>query len=171
MRTMTSRLRDLAGLAVIAAGLLPVTAAQAQWCASSDVQPAPLCPYFVQWDRPDAVEVAPNIYAIPYGLRAYPYVHCLDGCGRRARIAHLRTRGHVKHTVINTSKVVLDPPLVIEPWQATEDGNTGEREGRDDSKPRVIHADAEVTIIEPDRMIIRLVRKHPVPPSEAPAEP
>ena len=73
-----------------------------------------------------------------------------------------------KPLVIETRRVVEDPPRVIERRHYVDDvpapprrGHTGsiarKRAGNDD--PRVIHADAEITILGPDRMSIRLVRK------------
>ena len=131
----------LAVLAVLAAGMLPAAAAQAHCCRSSYAEPAPLYPYAVPEEQPYAVELAPNIYAIPYRLRAYPYVHCLDGCGRRA-------------------------PVVIETERGIED--TGER--GENGKQRVIRAEAEVTILGPDRMNIRLFRKGQGSSVKAPAD-
>ena len=77
---------NLAVLAVIAAGMLPVTAAQAQYYGGT-TQPAPLYPYAVQnsygvqADQPYAVEVAPNTYVIQRTApaRAYPYVRGQSG--------------------------------------------------------------------------------------------
>lgn len=121
----------LAVLAVLAAGMLPAAAADAHCCRSSYAEPAPLYPYAVPEEGQSyAVELAPNIYAVPYRLRAYPYVHCLDGCGRSA-------------------------PVLIESERGIED--TGAR--GENGKQRVIRAEAEVTIIGPDRMNIRLFRK------------
>ena len=130
MNIMIDRQRKLVLLAVLAAGMLPAAAAQAHCCRSSYAEPAPLYPYAVPEEQPYAVELAPNIYAIPYRLRAYPYVHCLDGCGRRA-------------------------PVVIETERGIED--TGAR--GENGEQRVIRAEAEVTILGPDRMNIRLFRK------------
>ena len=131
----------LAVLAVLAAGMLPAAAAQAHCCRSSYAEPAPLYPYAVPEEQPYAVELAPNIYAIPYRLRAYPYVHCLDGCGRRA-------------------------PVVIETERGIED--TGAR--GENGEQRVIRAEAEVTILGPDRMNIRLFRKGQGSSVKAPAD-
>lgn len=208
---MTNNSRNLAVLAAIAAGLLPATAARAQWYSSSYAQPAPLYPYAVQPQQPYAVEVAPNTYVIqrPANTRAYPYVDCRNGCGRRTRnpnvappgpasdrphkpadhalIEELRNRGQVKRTVINTTKIVHDPPVVVETkryvddpprvierrhvvedeppppqrrkYAAPEERDTANYPKRDDSKKRVIQADAEITILGPDRMSIRLFRK------------
>ncbi len=192
---MIDRPRKLVLLAVVAAGMLPVAAAHAGWHGLSYGEPAPLYPYAVQ-EEPYAVELTPNIYAIPYRLRAFPYVHCFDGCGRRAPIAQWRQR-HVKRTIINSTKIVHDAPLVIETERVVDDPPrvierrhvveevpessrrqpavaadraTGKRASRDDTKRRVIPADAEITIIEPDRMIIRLVRKRHGPNAKAPAD-
>jgi hypothetical protein len=130
MNIMIDRPRKLVLLAALAAGMLPAAAAQAHCCRSSYAEPAPLYPYAVPEEQPYAVELAPNVYAVPYRLRAYPYVHCLDGCGRRA-------------------------PAVIESERVVE----GAGAPRENGKQRVIRAEAEVTIIGPDRMNIRLFRK------------
>ena len=82
-----------------------------------------------------------------------------------------------KPIVIETTRVVDDPPKVIvrkryvddtttasiprgkQTKAATETPQKAEGSKRDDNKKRVIEADAEVTIIGPDRMSIRLFRK------------
>ena len=63
---MINRPRKLVLLAVLAAGMLPAAAAHAHCCRSSYAEPAPLYPYAVPEEQPYAVELAPNIYAIPY---------------------------------------------------------------------------------------------------------
>jgi hypothetical protein len=146
MNIMIDRPRKFVLLAAIAAGLLPAATAHAGWHGWSYAEPAPLYHYGVQEERPYAVELAPNIYAVPYRLRAYPYVHCLDGCGR--------------HVPVHSSR----KPAVA------EDHDVGKQAGRDHAKRRVIQADAEVTIVEPDRMIIRLIRRPPGPRAKAPAD-
>ena len=200
--------RQLALFAVIAAGLLPAAAAQAQYYGAAPQQP-PLYPYAVQREQPYAVEIAPNTYEIrrPATTRPYPYVGrravevpsepkapALDRPHKKvdhALIEELRKRAPVKRTVINTTKIVRDPPVVRETRRVVDDpprvierrhivedappaparrkpavvedsgsGNGGKkRVGRDDTKKRVIEADAEVTILGPDRMSIRLFRK------------
>jgi hypothetical protein len=191
--------RNLVLLAVIAAAMLPAAAARAQWYGSPYAQPAPLYPYAVRGDEPGPVGVAPNSYVIrpPYRMRAYPYVHCLDGCGRRAPIMEWRKPDRINRTVINTTTIVRDPPVVVEtqrvvddpprvierrhiiedetvgsrrnqPTVAESDGN--KRASRDDSKKRVIEADAEITIIGTDRMNIRLFRKGLAPKANGRAE-
>lgn len=117
----------------------------------------------------------------------------------RALIEELRKRSKAKQdakrdeadrpqnnrAVINTTKIVRDPPIVVETQRVVDDPphiierhvvadepvssrgiiNTNRSasrdtgEGRDDTKRRVIEADAEVTILGPDRMSIRLFRK------------
>jgi hypothetical protein len=104
----------------------------------------------------------------------------------RALIEELRKRSPIKRTVINTKKIVHDEPVVVETKRyvddpprvierrhvvedapvhprrqqaAVEDSDTNKRTSRDDNKKRVIEADAEVTILGPDRMSIRLFRK------------
>ncbi len=76
--------------------------------------------------------------------------------------------------VRETHRVVDDPPRVIERRQVVDD-NTGAIEPeqaprRDDNKKRVIAADAEVTILGPDRMSIRLFRKGQGPKANARAD-
>ena len=161
--------RQLALFAVIAAGLLPAAGAQAQSYGTTP-RPAPLYPYAVQGHQPYAVEVAPNTYVIhrPAAPRANPYVGRRGGHAAldrprkkadRALIEELR-----KRAVINTRKIVHDAPVVetqrvVERRHLVEDRNNKKRAGLDDGKKRVIQADAEITIIGPDRMNIRLFRK------------
>jgi hypothetical protein len=143
MNIMIDRPHKLVLLAVIAAGMLPAAAANAHCCRSSYAEPAPLYPYVVPEEQFYAVELAPNVYAVPYATRAYPYVHCLDGCDSRAPTAEWRRRGD------------SDRAVVIETERGIEDTSAP----RENGKQRVIRAEAEVTIIGPDRMNIRLFRK------------
>jgi hypothetical protein len=210
--------RHLALLAVIATGVLPVTGARAQNYGATYAQPAPLYPYAVQPDRPYAVEVAPGTYVIqrPAASRAYPYVRCQKDCGHHAGnpapeqtsprfdrphqpvdhalVEELRNRSQVKREVVNTKKIVRDPPIVVETQRvvddppriierrhavedepaparrkqaAAEERETDKHAGRNDTKKRVIEADAEVTILGPDRMSIRLFRKGQGPNARA----
>jgi hypothetical protein len=78
-----------------------------------------------------------------------------------------------KPVVVTTKRYVDDPPRVIERNIVVDDepARTPRQRGliqapavsenvrRDDNKKRVIQADAEVTILGPDRMSIRLFRK------------
>jgi hypothetical protein len=212
---MNNKLRNIAVLAVMAAGALPATVARAQYEGGPYTQPAPLYPYAVRGERPYAVEVAPNTYEIRRSApaRAYPYVH--GGANNpapeqnapkfdrphkpadRGLIEELRKRSPIKRTVINTKKIVHDPPVVIETKRivddpprvierrhivedepvrsrrklaAPEERDSNTRMNGDDGKKRVIEADAEVTILGPDRMSIRLFRKGQGPKSNARAE-
>ncbi len=115
----------------------------------------------------------------------------------RALIEELRKRSPIKRTVINTKRIVHDEPVVIETKRVVDDPprvierrhivedepvrsrrkpalaekrDTNKRASRDDSKKRVIEADAEVTILGPDRMSIRLFRKGQGPNANARAE-
>ena len=218
---MTRHSHHLALLAVIAAGMLPMAAAQAQ----SYGQPAPFYPYVAQQDQPYAVQVAPNTYVIkrPALTRDYPYVRCVNcsnpashaaaapAHGRfdrphkpvdHALVEELRKRSQNKmkekeekeqETDLSTTKVVRDPPVVVEhkryvddpprvierkiivdePARAkckrgiVENCDTGNR-ARGETKKRVIEADAEVTILGPDRMSIRLFRKGQGPSAKTP---
>jgi len=82
-----------------------------------------------------------------------------------------------KPVVEETTRVVDDPPRVIErrhviegapPQRAEVAVETGRKAAKlDDGKPRVIHAEAEITILGPDRMSIRLIRKRGGPEAKA----
>lgn len=92
--------------------------------------------------------------------------------------------------VRETRRIVDDPPRVITRRHIVEDQPDGsqtttveesapeqprqsapaQRPGRDDNKKRVIQADAEVTILGPDRMMIRLFRKGQGPKANARAD-
>ena len=101
----------------------------------------------------------------------------------RELIEELRKRS-VKRTVVNTKQIVRDPPVVIETKRyvddpprvierrhvvedapvsrapaAIDEPDSNRRGARDDGKKRIIQAEAEVTILGPDRMSIRLFRK------------
>jgi hypothetical protein len=69
--------------------------------------------------------LAPNVFAVPYRLRHYPYV----SGGYRG--------------LVDTTDIVREPAVV----------------GSGGGEQRTIKADAEVTILGPDRMNIRLFRK------------
>ena len=218
---MTRHSRNLTVLAVIAAAMLPAAAAQAQ----SFVPPAPLYPYAAQPSQPYAIQVAPNTYVIQRPARDYPYVRSQNGRNRagsaaseqraqrfdrphkpvdHALVEELRKRSQTKGTVVNTTKIVRDPPVIVETKRyvddpprvierrhvvddapakprrglittdrgliTTDEVDAGEVAPRDDGKKRVIRAEAEVTIIGPDRMSIRLFRKRNGPNAKAPAE-
>ena len=75
------------------------------------------------------------------------------------KIVHTRKVVHDKPLVIVTRRVVEDPPKVITRRHYVDDPPPGAR----NEDPRVIHADAEITILGPDRMSIRLVRKQGEP--------
>ena len=129
---MINRSRKLALLAVVATGMVPA-AAEAHCCRSSNAEPPPFHRHYVAHHEPAYdVELAPNLFAVPYRLRHFPYVHpqCLDGCGSGA-------------------------PVVFERNVIIEDGDAY----RETGEARAIRAEAEVTILGPDRMIIRLFRK------------
>ena len=102
----------------------------------------------------------------------------------RALIEELRRRSEINRRVVNTTKIVHDAPVVVETQRVVEDpprvivrrhvvedapaqrglaetdpGAAARRTREDDGKVRVIRAEAEVTILGPDRMSIRLFRK------------
>ena len=106
----------------------------------------------------------------------------------RALIEELRKGQQAKPTVITSKKtvrekpivketvrVVNDPPRVIERRHVVEDATASTGESPDagskaappGGKTRVIQADAEITILGPDRMSIRLFRKRPGPEAKA----
>jgi hypothetical protein len=214
MSTMASQPRKLGVLAVTAAAMLPMTDADAQYYGAS-TQP-PLYPYAVrnsygvQADQPYAVEVAPNTYMIQRSApaRAYPYVRS-ESSGRgiintaaapnagkfdrphkpvdHALVEELRHRSPTKGAVINTTKIVRDPPVVVETQRVVDDPpriierrhmvddeaatvDADKDASRDDTKKRVIQADAEVTILGPDHMTVRLFRKGHTSKANARAE-
>jgi hypothetical protein len=158
MNIMINRPRKLVLLAVIAAGMLPAAAANAHWDCRRCAQPAPLYPYAVrhhhyhavQHERPYAVELAPNIFAIPYRLPRYPYVSGFDGYADRG--------------IINMRRIVRAAPVAV------EDADVPRESGKQSGKQRVIRAEAEVTIVGPDRMNIRLFRKGRGRTIDAPAD-
>lgn len=193
---MNNRSRYLTALAVVAASMLPAAAAQAQYYGGTYAQPAPLYPYARQGDQPYAVEVAPNTYVIQRSAPARAHPHVGDHRASnptsdqsaiandrphkpadRGLIEELRHRGQTKRTVINTTKIVRDPPVVIETKRIVNDPprvivrrhivedapaqsrRTQPAADDNDTKKRVIQADAEITILGPDRMSIRLFRK------------
>ena len=202
---MNRRSRHFIALAMIAAGLIPATAAQAQYDGTSyGRQPPPLYPYERQATQPNAARTAPNSGAIrrPARTHHYSYVGCTHDCGSAPRIdrprkrndaaliEELRRRHSVKRKVVHTRRIVRDPPVAIETRRVVDDPpriverrhyvedapapapaparrkqavvevrDTAKRGSRDDTKKRVIEADAEVTILGPDRMSIRLFRK------------
>jgi len=124
---MINRTRIFAFAAAVAA-LLPA-AAQAYWDHPCGCQRAFQRYHHARYYVPRepeyvAVELAPNVFAIPYRLRHYPYVSGGYGDG-----------------------VKVGAPGVVQ-------SGAIER-----SQSRVIDADAQVTILGPDRMNIRLFRK------------
>ncbi len=214
---MIHRPHHVAVLAVLAAAL-PVTAAQAQYYGAAPPPLYPYVVQNsngVQTGQPYAVQIAPNTYVIerPAAPRNYPYVRNVRRANpaptaRRFDRAHkpvdhalveeLRKRVPAKQeqaardtnngAVVNTTRIVRDPPVVVETQRVVDDppriierqhivddeptgsgsqpliienGNGGQRSGRDSDsgKKRVIEADAEVTILGPDRMSIRLFRR------------
>jgi hypothetical protein len=150
---MTRHSRNLAVLAVLVAGILPM-AAHAQSYSTAYEQPAPFYPHVVQYERPYAVQIGPNTYVFPppAHMRHYPYVRFAPA-------------------VVEAKRYVEDPTHVFVRRHAVEDEQTrsrhdqtvpediGRSAGRDDGKKRVIPAEAEITILGPDDMNIRLFRK------------
>ncbi len=106
---MIDRSRKLLLLAVIGAGMLPA-AAQASWLDPCGCQRASHyryhhLHYHHRYVLPRersyvAVELAPNVLAIPYRLPRYPYVSGFDGSADRG--------------IINTTRIVREAPVVVE---------------------------------------------------------
>jgi hypothetical protein len=151
-RTMSKTSHHVVILAV-AAGLFSATSAQACGWTSCG-QPAPAYRYVVQPHRyvvqplPAMTELVPNVYLIDRHrwYRDYPYVYCGFGCTTNTDYyyrygvtapAHRGLIGEVRRR-----------PRVVHEARKPRRGET-----------RVIRANAEVTIIGPDRMNIRLYRK------------
>ena len=115
-----------------------------------------------------------------------------------ALVEELRSRHKNKDAAVNTTKIVRDAPVVVEHQRIVDDpprvvtrrhiiedqadgsqtttveddappSPRASRNG-DANKKRVIQADAEVTIIGPDRMSIRLFRKGQGPKANARAD-
>lgn len=158
---MNRRLALFVALVTLAAGLMPATAAWAQYSgAGFGRQPAPLYPYAVRGNRPSTVEAAP---------RNYPYVgnaHASKIERPYKRKALTRTKGlrrhhSVKRAVVRSRGIVRKPPAVIEskPQVTVEERGPRKPAATGTGKERVITADAEVTIFGPDRMVIRIFRK------------
>lgn len=91
-----------------------------------------------------------------------------------AKVEVVNTRKVVVHkpVVVETTRIVDDPPKVVIrkryvddtttasiPTRAPKNARQAEVQPREGGKPRVIEADAEVTVLGPDRMSIRLFRK------------
>jgi len=89
----------------------------------------------------------------------------------KTTVIHTKKIVREKPIVIETRRVVDDPPRVVERYHYVDDPPLPplpphKRQAKRDSAPapigddrRVIHADAVVTILGPDRMTIRLTRK------------
>jgi hypothetical protein len=214
---MARQSRKLAVFAVAAAFVLPATAAHAQFygAAPPPLYPYTMQNSGVPYpsgnaDQPYAVEVAPGTYMIQRNApaRGYPYVRSQPS--RRgivsqavepspgkfdrphkpvdhALVEELRQRQQTKDAAVSATKIVRDPPVVVEHQRTVDDqprvierrhaddeqAGTVEQEkpaARDDNKKRVIAADAEVTILGPDRMSIRLFRKGQGPKANARAD-
>ncbi len=218
---MTRQSRHFVLLAVIATGMLSVAAAQAQsYGQPAPLYPYAVQqdqPYAVQ------VAPNTYVINRPAPTRDYPYVRCMNCSNRvshtvaapapgrfdrphkpvdHALVEELRKRSQNKmkekeekeqETDVTTTKVVRDPPVVVEhkryvddpprviehkiivdePARAkctrgiVENCDTGSR-ASGETKKRVIEADAEVTILGPDRMSIRLFRKGQRPSAKTP---
>ena len=137
---MIFNLRNAVILAFALAGLLPMSGARAQWYSSVSRQPPPLYPYAVQSDRPYAVEVSPGIYVIqrPALPHSQPHVRARradkpDSGQRtpasdrprvkvdRALVEQLRNGSKSKRANVNTTKIIRDPPVVIETKRYVDD--------------------------------------------------
>jgi len=146
---MIVRLRTLALFAALV--LLPATA-QAGWyypcgCQSAPVYPAHYGHYYYRYyhhrywrywlPRWRGVELTRNVYAAPYALRRYPYVN-----------------GYGSYRLVRPTYFEHERPVVVrpEPRPIGPDNMLG-------GARRVINADAQITILGPDRMTIRLFRK------------
>jgi hypothetical protein len=113
-------------------------------------------------------------------------------------VEELRKRVQTNGTDVNTQQVVRDQPVVRETRRVVDDpprvftrrsvvedqpdgsqittvdvippASTQQRTARDNNKKRVIQADAEITVLGPDRMTIRLFRKGQGPKANARAD-
>jgi hypothetical protein len=151
---MTQNTCIAALLAVIAVALLPAAAAQAQWYSPGSRQPPPLYPYAVQADKPRAVDAAPN--ASVSRRPATARLHRPHRKTERKLIEELRQRNKIQTTAIDTRRHVDDKKAAAKRGKVAD---SARRQSGNDGKQRVIAADAEITILGPDRMSIRLFRK------------
>lgn len=168
---MKHRSRRLAIIVLCAAAMMPV-AAQSQSYVATSAQPAPLYPYELQPGQFYADEVAPGMHR-PAAARDYPYVHCLNGCRSYAESRQPRgTRRVGKSIQIDSGKTVHrraveDRPRAIarHPVRRARSVKHATRGARPRTATKftgkhVVHAEAEITILGPDRINIRLYRKH-----------
>jgi hypothetical protein len=172
--TKTARL-ILAIAATAATGVGALTGAQAQYYAPV-YQPEPLYPYVVQphYSYPAQPQYAP---------RAYPYVRPNNAPSARrpqskvdrALVEELRQGARGKRTVINKKIIVRERPIIIEKQRVVDDppiviqrhvtedqvrySRRNTRAEKLKTGARVIRAEAEVTILGPDSMSIRVFRK------------
>ena len=144
-------------------------------CSRNDTLGAPPAPSAPRFDRP----VKPNDPAMIEQLRKR--YSDKDG-GAKETVINIRKVVREKPIVHETTRVVEDPPRVIERRHVVEDlpppkpsrrrAQASADEPDLDAKPqadqtRVIRAEAEVTILGPDRMSIRLFRKRGEPEAKA----
>lgn len=90
-------------------------------------------------------------------VQHYPYVSTVPPWAAPAPLN--RRRHAAKRRIAHTRKTQRDEPMVIETARASDQTPRAAARNRAKGKGRVIHAEAEVTIFGPDRMIIRLYRK------------
>jgi hypothetical protein len=184
---MKSRVSISFVFAAIAAGSVMAGPAQAQYATA--YQSPQYFPYVGPTHAPRAASAVHKQQTTRRGtIRHYRSARCTHDCVPARRVARTRKHGApVKQAVVHKRRVAYAKPIVIEarhvvgePPRATQRrhslggttastrgkrvaniGNPAPRakSGRGKKKDRVIHADAEVTIIGPDRMIIRLSRK------------
>jgi hypothetical protein len=151
-----NRQRQFAILAAVVLGMLPVTAAQAQWYSS--YPRAGAYRYGVPPPQPYAVKVAPNTYEIhrPKKPRAGVQVRCVDcerPAGERPRRSHAEraliddlAKRHLKTKVTHTTKTVREKPVLIEHERVVDD------------PPRIIER-RHITEDAPGRGLIRQRRE------------
>jgi hypothetical protein len=206
---MNSKVHIAIALAAFAAAGFAAGGVQAQTYGAPYGEQPPLYPYAVPAQQPYAVQVSPGVYVIQRPAAAtVPYVGCVHcrtkskarpgepGAAAsdrprkpadRALIEELRQHTQSKREVINTTKIVREPPIVRETTRVVDDppriverrhivedlppeapAKRRPQAAVDadakaaipgDNKQRVIRAEAEVTILGPDRMSIRLFRK------------
>ena len=147
VQAMMSPLRYLT-LFVVAAGLLPAAGAQAQHYGATR-QPAPLYPYAVQ-----------NSYGVQYPSSVAEQRNAVE-VAPNFNVSQ-RPAARRAYPYVGRRHVVEDVPVSSRRKPAAI--------AAADSKKRVIKADAEITILGPDRMSIRLFRKGQGPKAGALAE-
>jgi hypothetical protein len=136
---------------LVVAGIKPVSAADLVEMPPLEQRAAPLVIYDYQ----------PGVTVRAYWLEPWHRIHYFPKSGKKPKV------GRVEDFFINTGRIQKPAESFQREWSTPSASANEEREEptldaraeRDTAKSRVIHADAEVTILGPDRTSIQLFRK------------